>query len=67
MKAALADAPNMEGANLVTQVGSTKIYQWNEKLDNKPVSLSKDAPHVVVIDCGAKYQILRYLNEQGLA
>ncbi|MCC7459836.1 MAG: glutamine-hydrolyzing carbamoyl-phosphate synthase small subunit, partial [Proteobacteria bacterium] len=65
MKAALADAPNMEGANLVTHVGSTKIYEWNEKLENKPAGLSKDAPHVVVIDCGAKYQILRYLNEEG--
>ena len=65
MKAALTDAPSMEGANLVTQVGSTRIYEWNEKLNNKPSQLSKDAPHVVVIDCGAKYQILRYLNEQG--
>lgn len=65
MKAALEDAPNMEGANLVTHVGCEKMYTWNENLDNKPNEPSKDAPHVVVIDCGAKYQILRYLNSQG--
>jgi len=65
MKKTMQDAPNMEGANLVTSVGCTRSYTWNEKLENKPASLSKDAPHVVVIDCGAKYQILRYLTEQG--
>lgn len=65
MKAALMDAPDMVGANLVTQVGCDKQYTWNENLDNKATQPSKDAPHVVVIDCGAKYQILRYLSEYG--
>lgn len=65
MKNVLSDAPNMEGSNLVTQVGCEKSFSWNENLDNQNVDVSKDAPHVVVIDCGAKYQILRYLNSSG--
>lgn len=65
MKSVLEDAPNMEGANLVTHVSCTSPYVWNEKLENKPTAPSKDAPHIVVIDCGAKYQILRYLSEYG--
>jgi carbamoyl-phosphate synthase small subunit len=65
MKTVLEDAPNMEGANLVTHVGCEKSFDWSENLDNKSNIISKDAPHVVVIDCGVKYQILRYLNSQG--
>jgi carbamoyl-phosphate synthase small subunit len=65
MKTALTDAPDMVGANLVTKVGCKQQFTWNENLENQPTQVAKDAPHVVVIDCGAKYQILRYLSDQG--
>ena len=65
MKAALSDAPSMEGANLVTHVGCDKSYEWNETLENEIIQPGKDAPHVVVIDCGAKFQIMRYLTSEG--
>jgi carbamoyl-phosphate synthase small subunit len=63
LKAKLSDAPSMEGANLVTHVTSGKSFSWNESIENKNVV--ENSKHVVVIDCGAKYQILRYLRSAG--
>jgi carbamoyl-phosphate synthase small subunit len=64
MKSMLKDAPSMEGSNLVEQVACNSAYSWDENLENQPNKIT-NGPHVVVIDCGAKYQILRYLNSFG--
>ena len=42
----------------VHAVTAEKPYQWNEGDDEKPY-------HVVVLDCGLKYNILRLLNRHG--
>ncbi len=61
---------SMEGKNYVKEVSCKKSYQWTEGVWDpssnsytKPVF--KDSPHVVVLDCGVKYNILRLLVSYG--
>lgn len=66
LKSALHDAPSMEGQNLVSQVSANQVYEWNEHVDDTTIeNLDQHQHHVVVIDCGAKFQILRYLYSLG--
>lgn len=66
MKAALKEAPSMEGLNLVSQVTSETSYQWNEHVEDTSIVQSETRPHhVVVVDCGTKNNILRYLYSLG--
>ena len=66
MKKAMADAPDMNGLDLVSKVACDTTYQWNEDVFDitiTPIQTRKH--HVVVIDCGVKSQILRYLYSLG--
>ncbi|MCB0335275.1 MAG: glutamine-hydrolyzing carbamoyl-phosphate synthase small subunit [Bdellovibrionales bacterium] len=66
-------AGGMEGKDLVQQVSCQKSYIWNEL----PWSLEKNKfptidhnklwsrPHLVAIDCGIKYNILRLMLDVG--
>lgn len=65
---------SMEGKDYVQQVTCKEPYTWNELpwvlngKKGKP-KLSNDIlasrPHVIAIDCGIKYNILRLLQESG--
>lgn len=55
----LKKIPSMEGSNLVGNVACTEPYKWNPEK-----SRSNDA-HVVVVDCGVKWNMLRILSELG--
>ena len=45
--------------DFVKQVSTTTPYPW------EPGDTDKNLPHVVVLDCGLKYNILRLLKKQG--
>jgi carbamoyl-phosphate synthase small subunit len=55
---AIKQAPDYGEIDFVHEVTSEKPYKWNEGDAEKPY-------HVVVLDCGLKYNILRLLNRQG--
>jgi carbamoyl-phosphate synthase small subunit len=56
--AELKKLPDYGTQDFVKQVSTTIPYPWEPGDD-------KDLPHVVVLDCGLKYNILRLLKEQG--
>ncbi len=64
--------PSMEGTDLVPVVSTEKVYPWRQGTW-KPVTgyshitetEEKSRPHVVAIDFGIKYNILRLLVEHG--
>ncbi|MCB0353228.1 MAG: glutamine-hydrolyzing carbamoyl-phosphate synthase small subunit [Bdellovibrionales bacterium] len=71
-KAAIS-AGSMEGQDLVSGVTCSKPYSWGELVwdakRNQSRSLSQtqlmDRPHVVAVDCGVKFNILRLLVDSG--
>jgi len=75
LKQTLADAPNMEGLNLVQTVTTATPYEWAEPTDAvwefSPTQLPPEAPSaapaltVVAIDFGVKRNILRRLASYG--
>ncbi|MEZ4820431.1 MAG: hypothetical protein R3A45_11325 [Bdellovibrionota bacterium] len=54
----------MTGRNLVDEVTCQAAYTWSQDISGADVA-TDDRPHVVVIDCGVKYNILRNLVGQG--
>nr|YP_010335747.1 carbamoyl-phosphate synthase arginine-specific small subunit [Chroothece richteriana]UNJ14153.1 carbamoyl-phosphate synthase arginine-specific small subunit [Chroothece richteriana] len=67
----LKETPSMKGLDLVKQVTSSKNYSWTSTIDsawdfystNKSSKASEKL--IVVLDCGVKYNILRYLATYG--
>ena len=57
--AELKKMPDYGTQDFVRQVSTDIPYPW------EPGNADKDLPHVVVLDCGLKYNILRLLKEQG--
>lgn len=51
----LAHVPEMLGRNLVTEVGSLRVTEVNPE----------GSPHIALLDCGAKANILRELTKRG--
>ncbi len=52
--------PDYGSIDFVQQVSTTAPYQWEPELANS------DSPyHIVVLDCGLKYSILRIICDQG--
>ena len=65
-------SPGLVGRDLVREVLPPKLVQWNEPLNpwaklhpGQPKTLPPDAPHVVAVDYGMKWNIARYLFESG--
>ena len=58
------NAPGIEGVDLVKEVACEESYVW--KTDSEAVHKDGDV-HVVVLDCGVKYNILRELVNIGCA
>ncbi len=60
----LEAAPRIVGRDLVVEVSCEAPYEWTEPAfgDSRPVRADY---HVVVIDCGVKYNILRRLVSAG--
>ena len=63
----LAASPRIVGVDLVREVTCRKPYAWTMPLDREEAPDWKAAgrPHVVVIDCGVKRNILRHLVSCG--
>ncbi len=65
----VAQAPSMEGLNLVPRVTTAQVYEWNTPTaaawEFAPVSPQPDPLLVVAIDFGIKYNILRRLASYG--
>ena len=55
------ESPGLVGRDLVKEVTCSEPYEFNPDQD-----LPEDAPHVVVLDYGAKYNIMRCLAELGM-
>ena len=53
--------PKYDKNDFVSLVGTKKIYKWKPAYEGKP------ACHVVVVDCGVKYSIMRHLSALGCA
>jgi carbamoyl-phosphate synthase small subunit len=65
-------SPGLVGRDLVREVLPPKRIQWNEPLSpwaklhpGEPKTLPADAPHVVALDYGMKWNIARHLFEIG--
>jgi carbamoyl-phosphate synthase small subunit len=60
---------SMVGANLVTRVAPADVRTWNQPLpvEATPGTAKRSATHchIVAIDCGIKYNILRHLADGG--
>ncbi len=59
----LREAPDYGSLDLVSEVITASPYEWTEG----PGELPPDAPHVVVMDEGLKFNILRLLRRRGCA
>jgi carbamoyl-phosphate synthase small subunit len=62
LKAKVVAAPDIVGVDLVKRVTCSSRYTWNTGRDGQEKTTQL---HVVVVDCGVKYNILRELVEQG--
>ena len=53
--------PKYESSDFVSLVGTKKKYKWESfhQVEGKPIC------HVVVVDCGVKYSIMRHLSALG--
>ncbi|MCP4592786.1 MAG: glutamine-hydrolyzing carbamoyl-phosphate synthase small subunit, partial [bacterium] len=64
------DSPHMTGRKLVKEVSSERTETWTEGLPDvrlHPAKPGQTAQSAVVIDCGAKSNILRHLVSRGCA
>ncbi|MBN2239766.1 MAG: glutamine-hydrolyzing carbamoyl-phosphate synthase small subunit [Dehalococcoidales bacterium] len=58
---ALANAPDYGSTDYVKEVTTPEMYRWN--FEGK----KRGSYHVVVLDCGLKFNILRLLDQKGCA
>ncbi len=61
-------APPMEGRDLTGEVSTDRVYEWTEGLGRWGTSSARRAAperHVVCVDLGVKYNILRCLVDAG--
>lgn len=69
LKDKLRHYPSLEGEDLVKHVTTEKTYGWKDPMDSpygdNPSLKKHSLPHVVVVDLGVKYSILRTLTERG--
>jgi carbamoyl-phosphate synthase small subunit len=62
----LKNLPRYDSVDFVHQVTTEKSYEWQSiKNDGGATSKQPDSPHIVVIDLGLKYSILRALSQFG--
>jgi len=63
----LAAAPRIVGVDLVREVTCDRPYEWTEPVEGRPSppAAGGGRPHVVVLDCGGKFSILRHLVSTG--
>ena len=57
----LSNLPRYDDTDFVKQVTTSKTYKWSESPEQDPLY------HIVVIDCGVKFNIMRYLSKLGCA
>ncbi len=63
IKELLKQVPSMTGLNLATEVACQEKYEWLS--NSKGEELKNSNRHIVVIDCGVKFNILRKLVDHG--
>jgi carbamoyl-phosphate synthase small subunit len=64
LKRKLDAAPRIDGKDLVREVTCVERYEWTEGLPDGEAPAERRF-HVVVVDCGVKYNILRHLVRFG--
>ena len=62
-RARLSDLPAYDSQDFIPAVGTAAAYEW----DGRPLALgsTSGSPHIVVLDEGLKYNILRNLRQRG--
>jgi len=55
----LSKLPRYDDTDFVKRVTTNKIYKWGESPGQEPLY------HIVVVDCGVKFNIMRYLSKLG--
>ena len=55
----LSKLPRYDDTDFVKQVTTNKIYKWGNSPGQEPLY------HIVVVDCGVKFNIMRYLSKLG--
>ena len=72
MQARLAEMPRYDEIDFVPTVTTERLYQWDRKSPHPLLERggeggfeSEPGYHIVVSDCGLKYNILRLLRERG--
>jgi carbamoyl-phosphate synthase small subunit len=55
----LKQMPRYDDIDFVKQVTTPKVYKWNNPNGQDPLY------HIVVLDCGVKFSIMRYLSQLG--
>ncbi len=65
LKKRLAESPRIVGTDLVRGVTCRAPYGWDEPLAWQRTEASGKRPHVAVLDCGVKRNILRHLVSAG--
>ena len=58
-------APDIVGHDYVADVTCERAWNWSEGSSSDKILLGKPKYHVLVLDCGVKYNILRSLAERG--
>jgi len=65
-------SPGLVGRDLVREVVPTTVRQWNEPLHaidrmfvDRSVEQNSNAPHIVCLDFGMKWNIARHLRDRG--
>jgi len=63
----LAAAPRIVGVDLVRDVTCDRTFEWTEPVEGRPAAAEPPGGrrHVVVLDCGVKFNILRHLVSSG--
>ena len=56
----LRTLPHYDSTDFVQQVTTARSYEWEPDADVAPA-----APHIVVVDCGVKFNILRILRRKN--
>ncbi|MEK7368849.1 MAG: glutamine-hydrolyzing carbamoyl-phosphate synthase small subunit [Planctomycetota bacterium] len=67
LQAKAKDTPGLAGCDLVKDVTTTRVYDWDSTSKISAGATRRVAPayHIVVYDCGVKYNILRSLDKLG--
>ncbi|MEE9202434.1 MAG: glutamine-hydrolyzing carbamoyl-phosphate synthase small subunit [Dehalococcoidia bacterium] len=61
----LKTCPSYGSVDFVREVSTPQSYQWSSPDSDEAQEAAGSAPHIAVVDCGVKHNILRLLHVRG--